>query len=129
MEPRLSDIRQIAITVGDVDTALAFYRDALGLSFLFQPAPTLAFLQAGDVRLMLTTPQGAGAVGANSILYFSVDDIVATQAALVARGATEERPPQLAARMPDHELWTGFLRYPDGNPVGLMEEKRSGADA
>ena len=129
MEPRLSDIRQIAITVGDVDTALAFYRDALGLSFLFQPAPTLAFLQAGDVRLMLTTPQGAGAVGANSILYFSVDDIVATQAALVARGATEERPPQLAARMPNHELWTGFLRDPDGNLVGLMEEKRSGADA
>ncbi|CAN7523803.1 VOC family protein [Pseudoxanthomonas sp. LjRoot143] len=124
MEPRLADIRQIAITVGDVDTALAFYRDVLGLAFLFQPAPTLAFLSAGDVRLMLTTPQGAGAVGANSILYFSVDDIVATQAALVARGATEERPPQLAARMPDHELWTGFLRDPDGNLVGLMEEKR-----
>jgi predicted enzyme related to lactoylglutathione lyase len=129
MEPRLSDIHQIAITVGDVDTALAFYRDALGLAFLFQPAPTLAFLQAGDVRLMLTTPQGAGAVGANSILYFTVQDIVATQAALVARGASEERPPQLAARMPDHELWTGFLRDPDGNLVGLMEEKRSGADA
>jgi predicted enzyme related to lactoylglutathione lyase len=124
MEPRLSHIRQIAITVADVDAALAFYRDALGLSFLFQPAATLAFLQAGDVRLMLTTPQGAGAVGANSILYFTVDDIVATQAALVARGATEERPPQLAARMPDHELWTGFLRDPDGNLIGLMEEKR-----
>ena len=38
-------------------------------------------------------------------------------AALVARGATEERPPQLAARMPDHELWTGFLRDPDGNKI------------
>ena len=124
MQPRLSHIHQIALTVGDVDSALAFYRDALGLPFLFQPAPTLAFLQAGDVRLMLTTPQGAGAVGANSILYFRVDDIVATQAALVARGATEERPPQFAARMPDHELWTGFLRDPDGNLVGLLEEKR-----
>jgi len=124
MQPRLSHIHQIAITVGDVDSAIAFYRDALGLPFLFQPAPTLAFLQAGDVRLMLTTPKGAGAVGANSILYFRVDDIVATQAALVARGANEERPPQLAARMTDHELWTGFLRDPDGNLVGLMEEKR-----
>lgn len=124
MDARLSHIRQIAITVSDVDAALAFYRDALGLPFLFQPAPTLAFLQAGDVRLMLTTPQGAGAVGANSVLYFRVDDIVATQAALVARGATEERGPQLAARMPDHELWTGFLRDPDGNLVGLMEERR-----
>ena len=124
MEPRLSGIRQIAITVSDVEAALAFYRDVLGLAFLFQPGPTLAFLQAGDVRLMLTTPQGAGTVGANSILYFSVDDIQATQARLVARGATEERPPQLAARMPDHELWTGFLRDPDGNLVGLMEERR-----
>ena len=124
MDARLSHIHQIAITVSDVDAALAFYRDALGLPFLFQPAPTLAFLQAGDVRLMLTTPQGAGAVGANSVLYFRVDDIVATQVALVARGATEERGPQLAARMPDHELWIGFLRDPDGNLVGLMEEKR-----
>lgn len=120
----LSTIRQIAITVSDVDAALVFYRDTLGLAFLFRPAPTLAFLDAGGIRVMLTTPQGAGAAGANSILYFSVDDIEATQAALVSRGATEERAPQLAARMPDHALWTGFLRDPDGNLVGLMEEKR-----
>jgi methylmalonyl-CoA/ethylmalonyl-CoA epimerase len=31
----------------------------------------------------------------------------------------------LAAKMPDHELWLGFLRDPDGNLVGLMEEKRT----
>lgn len=84
MEPRLSGIRQIAITVSDVDAALAFYRDVLGLAFLFQPAPTLAFLDADGIRLMLTTPQGAGTAGANSILYFQVQDIVPTQAALVA---------------------------------------------
>lgn len=124
MTPHLFGIRQIAITVSDVEAALGFYRDALGLTFLFQPAAQLAFLDAGGIRLMLTTPQGAGAVGANSILYFTVQDIASTQATLVARGATEERPPQLAARMPDHELWTGFLRDPDGNLVGLMEEKR-----
>ena len=120
----VSDIGQIAITVGDVEKALAFYRDALGLAFLFSPAPTLAFLQAGTVRLMLSTPQGAGAVGANSVLYFKVADIEAVFAAIVARGATQERAPQLAARMPDHELWIGFVRDPDGNLVGLMEEKR-----
>lgn len=120
----VSDIGQIAITVSDVEKALAFYRDALGLAFLFSPAPTLAFLQAGTVRLMLSTPQGAGAVGANSVLYFKVADIEAVFAAIVARGATQERAPQLAARMPDHELWIGFVRDPDGNLVGLMEEKR-----
>lgn len=122
--PKLSSIRQIAITVGDVEAALRFYRDALGIPFLFSAGPDLAFLDAGGIRLMLTTPQGAGAVGHNSILYFTVSDILATHAALVARGAVSERAPALAAKMPDHELWTGFLRDPDGNLVGLMEEKR-----
>ncbi len=120
----LSEIGQIAITVSDVSAALAFYRDALGLRFLFSAGPNLAFLDAGGVRLMLSTPQGAGKVGCNSILYFKVTDIAAVYEAVVARGAESERSPQLAAKLPDHELWTGFLRDPDGNLVGLMEEKR-----
>ena len=124
LEPKLSEIRQIAITVSDVSVALPFYRDVLGLTFLFSPAPNLAFLAAGSIRIMLSTPQGAGAAGHNSILYFKVAEIAATQAALVSRGAREERAPQLAARMPDHELWIGFVRDPDGNLIGLMEEKR-----
>lgn len=69
-------------------------------------------------------PMAPLAVGANSVLYFAVSDIEATHAACVARGATNERAPQLAARMPDHELWIGFLRDPDGNLVGLLEERR-----
>ena len=123
-EPHLSGIGQIAITVSDVDSALAFYRDALGLPFLFRAGPNLAFLLAGGVRIMLGTPQGAGTVGHNSILYFKVADIAAVHSAVVARGAANERAPQLAAKMPDHALWTGFVRDPDGNLVGLMEEKR-----
>jgi predicted enzyme related to lactoylglutathione lyase len=124
MEPKLSDIGQIAITVSDVSKALTFYRDILGLSFLFSPSANLAFLAAGSVRIMLSTPQGAGSVGANSILYFKVTDIEAAHTGFVARGAVPERSPQMAAKMPDHELWLGFLRDPDNNLVGLMEEKR-----
>jgi predicted enzyme related to lactoylglutathione lyase len=124
MDVKLSDIGQIAITVSNVEMALGFYRDTLGLTFLFSPAPTLAFLAAGGVRIMLSTPQGAGTVGVNSTLYFKVQDIEATYSSILARGATAERIPQLAAKMPDHELWIGFVRDPDGNLVGLMEEKR-----
>lgn len=122
--PKLSTIRQIAITVSDVRLALKFYRDVLGLTFLFTAGPGLAFLDAGGIRLMLSTPLGAGEVGKNSILYFTVSDIALVYSSLIERGATNERSPQLAAKMPDHELWTGFLRDPDGNLVGLMEEKR-----
>ena len=123
-EHKLSEIRQIAITVSDVSTALPFYRDVLGLTFLFSPGTNLAFLSAGSVRIMLSTPQGAGSIAHNSILYFKASDIEGTHAAIVARGAKNERGPQLTARMPDHELWTAFVRDPDGNIVGLMEEKR-----
>ena len=122
--PALSEIGQIAIVVSDVAKATAFYRDVLGLRFLFSAGPNLAFLAAGSVRIMLSTPQGHGESGKNSILYFKVSDIAATHAAIVERGATNERTPQLTAKMPDHELWIGFVRDPDGNLVGLMSEVR-----
>src|SRR5882672_3356823 len=103
--PGLSEIGQIAITVGDVAQATVFYRDVLGLKFLFGAGPNLAFLSAGSVRLMLTVPEGGhGTPGKNSILYFKVTDIAAVHAAIVARGAVNEREPHLIVKMPDHEL-------------------------
>jgi len=124
MTAALSDIGQIAVVVSDVSKTLPFYRDVLGLRFLFSAGPNLAFLQAGSVRLMLSPPEGGGRVGANSILYFRVDDVEGTQKAIVARGAANDTDPHLIAKMPDHELWIGFVRDPDGNLIGLMEEKR-----
>lgn len=124
MSSAISEIGQIAIVVSDVAKATAFYRDVLGLKFLFGAGPNLAFLQAGSVRLMLSTPQGHGEAGKNSILYFKVDDINTVHAAVVARGAQNERAPALTAKMPDHELWIGFVRDPDENLVGLMSEVR-----
>jgi predicted enzyme related to lactoylglutathione lyase len=121
---QLSRIGQISITVSDVALALPFYRDVLGLKFLFSAGANLAFLDAGGVRIMLTTPQGAGTVGHNSILYYLVDDIESVFQEIVERGAVCERSPVLAAKMPDHELWIGFLRDPDDNLIGIMEEKR-----
>ena len=125
MTIKLSTIAQIALTVSDVDTALGFYRDLLGLELLFRAGLNLAFLNADGVRIMLSTPQGAGKVGANSVLYFKVSDIETTHARIVAAGAHSERVPQLAATMPDHELWLSFLRDPDANLLALQEEKRA----
>lgn len=120
-------LAQVALTMADVPAALVFYRDILGLRLLFSAGPDLAFLEAGGVRLMLTTPRGHGEPGNNSALYFRVQDLAATYAAVVARGAAPERAPALTARLPDHELWMAFVRDPEGNLVGLMSEVRAPA--
>jgi len=120
----LTEIGQIAIAVVDVPRAKAFYVDILGLNHLFDAGPNLSFISSGSVRLMLTLPQGAGAEAKNSVLYFRTSSLTEDFRALAAKGATVEREPQLAARLPDHELWIGFIRDPEGNLIGLMEERR-----
>lgn len=124
MNNKIIDLGQLSITVKNVENSLKFYRDILKLPFLFAPAENLAFLQCGATRIMLSTPQGAGEIGKNSIPYFKVRDIEGFYKEIVQSGAADEREPQLAAQMPDHELWIGFVKDPDGNLIGLMEEKR-----
>lgn len=122
--PLIQSIGQLAITVSDVAVAKRFYVDILGLTPLFDAGPNLCFVAAGPVRLMLTVPQGAGEVGKNSVIYFRTNALADAYQNIVERGARGEREPQLTARMPDHELWMAFVRDPDGNLIGLMEERR-----
>ncbi len=120
----LSTIGQIAVTVRDVERSVAFYRDTLGLRFLFQAPPALAFFACGSVRLMLTAPEKPEDAVANSPLYFNVADIQQSHETLRSRGVKFVDEPHLVARMPDHELWMCFFRDPDENLLGLMAEVR-----
>ena len=123
MTTPVTSIGQISIRVHDIDRAVVFYRDALGLDFLFDAGP-LAFLTCGDVRLMLTKPETEEFDHPSSTLYFRVADIEAARAELVERGVPFDDEPHLIARMPDHELWMTFFRDPDRNLHGLMSEVR-----
>jgi catechol 2,3-dioxygenase-like lactoylglutathione lyase family enzyme len=118
----LSRIGQIAITVKDVDRAVRFYREALGMRFLFQ-AGTLAFFDCGGVRLMLSTPEKPEFDHPASILYYKVPDIEAAHADLQSRGVAFIDQPHLIHRAPDHDLWMAFFHDSEGNTLGLMCEK------
>jgi methylmalonyl-CoA/ethylmalonyl-CoA epimerase len=117
-------IGQIAIVVQDLDRAVAFYRDTLGMRFLFQAPPKLAFFDCGGVRLMLDVPEEEEFKHPASILYYKVEDIRATWAALRDRGVEFRDEPHMVARMPDHELWMTFFRDTEGNTLALMSEVR-----
>jgi methylmalonyl-CoA/ethylmalonyl-CoA epimerase len=116
-------IGQLAVPVADLDRALAFYRDVLGLRFLFQAPPSLAFFDCGGVRLMLTRPQPGETAPPAGIIYYRVPDIDAAYAELRTRGATFVDEPHRIARLADHELWMVFLRDLDGHLLALMAER------
>lgn len=120
----LAQIGQVAVPVGDLERAIAFYRDTLGMRFLFQAPPGLGFFDCGGVRLMLDAPAKAQAEHHGSVIYYKVPDIQAAFRALSARGVAFEMKPHLIAKLPDHELWMAFFRDPDANLLALMSEVR-----
>lgn len=121
----MSEIGQIAITIMDLDKAVAFYRDVLGLKHLFSAPPELAFFAAGSLRLMLSRPEKKDSEKFSSVLYFKVAEIEKAHDVLVSRGVKFEAAPHQVAKMPDHELWMAFFRDADQNLLALMCEKRS----
>jgi methylmalonyl-CoA/ethylmalonyl-CoA epimerase len=118
----LGQIGQIALTVSDIGQAVAFYRDSLGMRFLFQ-VPNLAFFDCDGIRLMLSLPEKA-VEGSSSVIYFKVADIQRAFETLASRDVSFEAEPHLIAKMPDHELWMAFFRDPDRNLLALMSEVR-----
>lgn len=124
--PGLSRIGQIAIIVHDLSKAVAFYRDTLGMKFLFE-VPKMAFFDCGGIRLMLGNPETPELDHRASILYYKVDDIQSAHRVLKSRGVRFEGEPGLVARMPDHELWLAEFRDMEGNVLALMSEIRIGS--
>jgi methylmalonyl-CoA/ethylmalonyl-CoA epimerase len=109
--------------VSDVARSTDFYRDAVGLPFLFAAGPSLAFLDLGGVRLMLSAPEGDFVPGSSTVLYLKVADIAAAHDAMRRRGVPFVDEPHLIAKMPDHDLWMAFFRDPDGHTAALMSER------
>lgn len=118
---QLNEIAQIAVTVGDLAEAKAFYQDVLGMRFLFD-AGTMSFFQCGTVRLMIGTSDKKPEPG-GTILYFRVPQIRVTHALLQAKGVAFVQQPHLVARMKSHDLWLAFFKDPAGNTLALMSEE------
>lgn len=116
----LSTIGQVLVPVTDVERATAFYRDALGMRFLFG-FPRMAFFDADGVRLYLGEPEAPGFEG-RATLYFRVPDLAAAVAALEDRGVAFMTRPHVVHRDASSELWMAFTTDPDGNNIGLMAE-------
>jgi methylmalonyl-CoA/ethylmalonyl-CoA epimerase len=120
--PGIERIAQIALVVHDVEKAVDFYRDTLGLKLLFRAPPKMAFFDCAGVRLMLSLPEKPEFDHPSSILYFKVPDIKQAYQSMTGRGLAFETEPHLVARLETHDLWLAFFKDPDRNFLALMSE-------
>ena len=117
----LQRIGQIMVTAHDLERAVRFYRETLGMRFLFQ-VPKMAFFDCSGVRVMLGVPDKPEFDHPASIVYYRVDDIEGEHAALTGRGVTFETPTHVVARLEAFTLWIAFFRDTEGNLLALMSE-------
>jgi methylmalonyl-CoA/ethylmalonyl-CoA epimerase len=119
----LARLHQISMRARDIDRAVRFYRDTLGIPFLFQAPPGLAFFDCAGVRLMLSIPE-PGFDHPGSVLYFAVDDIQVVHERLARHGVTFRSAPHRIATLSDREVWLADFEDSEGNVLALMSEPR-----
>lgn len=117
----LTNIGQISVNVHDVKKAIDFYRDILGMKFLFDTGD-MAFFDCSGIRLMLSTPDKPEYDHPGAFIYYRVADINLAYELLLSRGVQFEEKPTFIARLADHDLWMAFFRDVDNNPLVLMSE-------
>ena len=115
----LYQIGQIAVDVTDLEVAVDFYQNTLGMKYLFQ-VPTMAFFDCAGVRLLLNEVEDGPQ--SSSIIYYKVMDIKQTHRLMVAKGVDFTDAPHLVAKMADHDLWMAFFKDPSNNILALMSE-------
>ena len=117
-------IAQLMIPVDDLERGIEFYRDTLGLPFLFSAPPRMAFFQCGAVRIVVGVMPAGQISQRGSAVYFKVSDIRGVATSLKAKGVTFTAEPHAVHRTPTAELWLAEFSDPDGNHLALMSDVR-----
>ena len=118
---RLGQIGQIALPVKNLERAVEFYRDKLGLKFLFQAPPGLAFFDCAGTRLLIEVPETQFEKH-SSILYFRVVNIDNVYKTLKERGVPFDDTPHVIHKQEGYELKMAFFRDPEANIHAIMSE-------
>ena len=121
---KIHGVGQISISVTDVDRAVEFYRDILGINFLFQvPGDNpMAFFDCSGIRLYINQPENPEHAG-TSVIYFQVDSAQDAAKDLASRGVSIESEPHIIHQTENYTLWMSFFRAPDGNLMAVMSEE------
>lgn len=117
----IQKIGQIGVPIKNLERALSFYRDTLGLPLLFQTGG-MAFFNLQGLSLMLTLPEKEEFAHPSSIIYFQVENIEEAYEAYLAKGVIFRDKPHLIAKVGNTETWMTFFHDTEGNTHALKSE-------
>ncbi|QBP43201.1 VOC family protein [Paenisporosarcina antarctica] len=117
----IQKIGQIGVPIKNVENAIAFYKEALGLPLLFS-TDSMAFFECNGQRLLLTIPEKDEFANSSSVIYFQVENIKDTYEELIKKGVSFIDQPHVVAKMNQTETWMTFFKDTEGNTHALMSE-------
>lgn len=119
----VTGLAQVHVSVTDFDAAVAFYRDVLGLEFLFEvPEQSMAFFNLDGIRLYVGKAESPDFESA-PLLYLAVDDLESEHDRLSAAGVEFVSAPHRVHGTDTYELWMAFFKTPEGHLNALSEER------
>ena len=117
----IQKIGQIALPIKNMENAIEFYKDKLGLPLLFN-TENMAFFECNGQRLLLSIPEKEEFANSSSIIYFQVEDIKKSYEELIAKGVSFNDEPHIVAKMEHTETWMAFFKDSEDNTHALMSE-------
>ena len=122
MSSVIRQLGQVALPTHDLDRSIAFYRDVLGLAFIWNN-DRMAFFQLGSTRLLIEIPESAAFDHPGSVLYLDVADIEEVVHELARRGLTFDDAPHMVGELGGVVVWMAFFRDPADNVLALSCER------
>lgn len=119
----IRNIGQVSVNVQDLSRAVAFYRDVLGLQYIWE-TNGMAFFQCSEVRLMLTLPENQDSTFGDqtSVIYYNVHDINEAYNDLVLQGVVFKGKPHEIGKLGDRSIMMAFFNDTEGNLVAIQSE-------
>lgn len=112
-------LAQVMTSVSDLPRAIEFYRDVLGLPFLFE-TNGMVFFQLAGARLMIGCHPDHPPAPGGSCLYFDAPDLPELAATLEARGVRFSGPAVVLQSEATGDLMLRSFMDPDGNLLALL---------
>ncbi|KGR79816.1 VOC family protein [Ureibacillus manganicus] len=117
----IQKVGQVGVPVKDLERALEFYKDKLGLSLLFN-TDRLAFFDCDGIRLLLSLPEAEEFNHPSSVIYFQVANINESYERLESKEVTFIDEPHVVGKMGQTEIWMAFFKDTEDNIHALMSE-------